>query len=100
MTAPCQHATSAEPTPQPNGGDRAFFVSCRGTFKAGSDTALTMKPTPQPKSLPPLVLTSTHRREAMILDLNAAVKRRDMRAVHALEQQLARLTTMILRREC
>jgi hypothetical protein len=53
---------------------------------------------PQPK-LPLLVLTSIHRRDAMRVDLNAAVKRRDMRAIHALEQQLARLTTMILRRE-
>lgn len=50
---------------------------------------------PQPK-LPLLVLTSIHRRDAMRVDLSAAVKRRDMRAVGQIERQLARLTSRML----
>lgn len=93
----CQTAFSAVQTHRPNGDAPAFFQSCRNISGDASDFALITRVMRALNSPPPLVLTTTHQRQALILDRDRAAQRMDTQQVHRLESDPRKLTTKILK---
>jgi hypothetical protein len=79
----------------------AFYHRCRRILEADLVIAIRTEPKPTP-SLPPLLdyhpSEALGLREAMIRDRQAAMERRDMRAVHEIENDLRDVTLAMMSR--
>ena len=87
----CQLASSAERRPRSNTAGPDFYQPWPRTSAAGSQLALTapIKPAPRSQRLLDYQLTEAlSLRAAMIRDRQAAMARRDMRAVHEIEADI------------
>ena len=92
----CQSASSAATKrPWPFG-----FLGCfRSYLKQSAVDFRSVRHTNRthfPGARPPLILSAAMRREALAMDHAAAVRRRDMQAVHRIEADLRNVTTAIL----
>lgn len=77
----------------------AFLASTaksRPASAVGLAIASATKRMPLPGAQPPLILSLGMQREALAMDHAAAVKRRDMQALHRIEADLRNVTNRIL----
>jgi hypothetical protein len=92
----CQRALFAAKKPR---WPFAFLVSTaksRPASAVASAIASATKRMPSPGAQPPLILSLGMQRESLAMDHAAAVKRRDMQALHRIEADLRNVTNRIL----
>jgi hypothetical protein len=93
----CPNATSAELTHRYCIDDRGGYPTYPPTSADISELALITRVMQRLAFPPPLVLTTAHQRQALIVDRDKAAKRMDAQQVHRLEGDLRKLTNRILR---